>query len=112
MLNLLPFRHSQCSKYRHQFLRSEQTHQIIFQRNEELGFTRISLTAGTSTQLIINTAGLMPFCTNDLQTTGCLRIIVKLDIGSSTSHICSDRYGTMLTCLRNDLSLKFMEFCI
>ncbi len=50
---------------------TEQTHQIVLQRNIETGFSRISLTSGTSTQLVINTSGLMTLCTDNLQTAGC-----------------------------------------
>ncbi len=47
---------------------AEQTHQIVFQRNEELGLARVSLTTGTASQLIVDTTGLMPFGTDDAQT--------------------------------------------
>ena len=50
---------------------AEEPHEIIFQRQIETGFTRVTLTAGTTAQLVINTTGLMPFCTNDEQT-ACL----------------------------------------
>ena len=30
----------------------------------------------------------------------------KFDIGSSAGHVCRDRYGTLLTCLGNDLSFS------
>ena len=40
----------------HHLLRAEQTHQIIFQRNVEAGFSRVSLTSGTTTQLIVDTS--------------------------------------------------------
>ena len=42
---------------------AEKSHQIIFQRDEELGLTRVSLTSGTTSQLIVNSSGLMPFRT-------------------------------------------------
>ena len=66
MLNLLAVRHTQSLKHLHQTLRAEQTHQIILQRDVETGFPRISLTSGTSAQLIVNTPGLVTLCTNDL----------------------------------------------
>ena len=54
----------------------------------------------------------MSLGTDDLQTAGSLCVIVKLDIRSSTGHIGGDRYGTVLSGLCNNLSLKFMELCI
>ena len=71
MLDLFSFFYSKLGKYIHQSLGTEQTHQVILQRNIESGFSRIALTSGTSTQLVVNTTGLMTFCTDDLQSAGC-----------------------------------------
>ena len=67
MLNLLILRNAEGIKHTHQLLRTEQPHQVIFQGNIESGFTRVSLTSGTSAQLVIDTAGFMALCTDDLQ---------------------------------------------
>ena len=112
MLNLLTIRNTHCVEHIDQFFRTEQTHQIIFQRNIETGFTRISLSTGTSTQLIINTTGFMTLGTNDFQTTGSFCLIIQFDIGTTACHVSCDRYCTMYTGLRYDFSLKFMEFRI
>ena len=71
MLNLLILSYTKRCEHLHQTLRSEQTHQIVLKRNIETGFSWISLTSGTSTQLVINTSGLMTLCTDNLQTAGC-----------------------------------------
>ena len=112
MLDLLVLCNTEAAEYRHQLLGTEQTHQIIFQRNIETGFTRISLSTGTSTQLIINTTGFMTLGTNDFQTTGSFCLIIQFDIGTTACHVSCDRYCTMYTGLRYDFSLKFMEFRI
>ena len=49
MLDLLAFFYSKRLKHLHQSLRAEQSHQVIFQRNVESRFSRISLTSGTAT---------------------------------------------------------------
>ena len=109
VFDLLVLCNTKRSKNLHQSLRTEQTHQVVFQRDIETGFTRVSLTSGTSTQLVIDTSGLVTLCTDDLQTTGFSCHIVKLDIGTTTSHVCSDGNGSCLSCLCNDLCFQFME---
>ena len=71
MLDLLAFFNTQFRKYVHQPLGAEQAHQIVFQGNIESGFSRISLTSGTSAQLVINTPGLMSLRTDDLKPACC-----------------------------------------
>ena len=66
MLDLLILGYTKALEYIHQTLGTEQTHQIILQGNVEAGFTRISLTTGTTAQLVIDTAGLVTLCTDDL----------------------------------------------
>ena len=112
MLNLFTIRNTDGIEHVDQFLRSKQTHQVIFQRNVETGLTRISLSTGTTTQLVIDTTGLMTLCTDDLQTAGSFCLIIQLDIRTTTCHISRDRNRTMYTGLSNDLCLKFMEFRI
>ena len=109
MLDLLTFRNTECVENVHQLLRTEQTHQIVFQRNEELGLTRISLTAGTTAQLVINTSGFMSLCTDDLQTACSFRLVIQLNIGTTPCHVGRDRHRTVLSGAGYNLSLFFME---
>ena len=71
MLNLLSLGDTQRIKHADQTLGTEQSHQIVLQRDVELGFTGISLTSGTSAQLVINTSGFVPLGTDDFQASGC-----------------------------------------
>ena len=112
VLDLLILSYTKGSEHLHQTLRSEQTHQVILQGNVEAGFSRISLTSGTSTQLVINTSGLMTLCTDDLQTAGCSGYIIKLNISTTTCHVGCNGNCTGLTSLCYDLSLKLMELGI
>jgi len=56
MLNLLILLNTKRCEHFHQSLGTEQTHQVILKGNVETGFTRISLSSGTSTELVINTS--------------------------------------------------------
>ena len=51
-------------------LGAEHTHQVILQADIEDGATGVSLTTGTSAQLPVHTAALMPLGTDDSQTAG------------------------------------------
>ena len=49
---------------------AKQTHQIVLERQVELGLARIALTAGTATQLVVDTAGLMALGADNGQAAG------------------------------------------
>ena len=44
---------------------AEETHQVVLQREEEPGFARVALTAGTSAELVVDPAGLVPLGADD-----------------------------------------------
>ena len=66
MLDLLIFRYAEGFENAHQFFGTEESHQIVFQGNVKTGLTRVSLTAGTTAELIVDTAGLMTLGADDL----------------------------------------------
>ena len=66
MLDLLIFRYAEGFENAHQLLGTEESHQIILQGDVEAGLTRVSLTAGTTAKLIVDTAGLMALGADDL----------------------------------------------
>ena len=112
MFDLLSVLNTERLKDTHHALRAEQTHQIILKRNVEAGLARVSLSSGTAAQLVVNTSGLMALCADDLQTAGCPRLIVQLDIGTTTGHIRRDRNGIVYTGIGNDLRFHFMELSV
>ena len=61
MNNGLAFLHPQLGQDRIQPFRSEDPHQVIFQRQEEGRPTRVALTARTAAQLIVDAAAFMAF---------------------------------------------------
>ena len=66
VLDLLIFRYAEGFENAHQFFGTEESHQIVFQGNVKTGLTRVSLTAGTTAELIVDTAGLMTLGADDL----------------------------------------------
>ena len=96
----------------HCFFGAEQTHQIIFQRDVETGFTGVTLTTGTTAQLVIDTSGFVTFCTDDLQTTQFGNTFAQLDIRTTTCHVCRNGNSIFLTCQCNDFRFLCMIFRI
>ena len=109
MLDFLILRNTESVKHTDQTLRSKQTHQIIFQGNVELGFTRISLTAGTASQLVINTSGFVTLCTDDLQTADFSCHVIKLNIRTTACHVGCNGNRSVYTGIGNDFRFQFME---
>ena len=112
VLNLLSFRHAHGVKHIHQPLGTEQLHQVIFQGNVEAGFTRVSLTAGTSAQLVIDSSRLMALCADDLQSAQGSGLLVQLDIGTTAGHVGRDGHGAVYTGIGHDLRFHLMELRI
>src|SRR5690606_35775235 len=67
----------------------KQSHQVVLQRNKKLRASRIPLTTSPATQLSVHPTGVVPFCSDDRQTSGCLHFLTDLDIRTPTSHIGS-----------------------
>ena len=112
MLNCLPLRESKGVENAHQSFRTEETHQIILQGNEKSGFTRVSLTAGTSAELVIDTAGFMPLRSNNHQTAQLGNTFAQLDIRTTAGHVGSNGNGPGLSGLSDNLSFHLMKLGI
>src|SRR5690606_7494637 len=56
----------------------EDAHEVVFQRQIEPAGTRVALTAGATTQLVVDTTGLMAFAGNDVQAAGVQHLLVAL----------------------------------
>ena len=112
MLDLLILGHSQGIKHAHQLFRAKQAHQVVFEGNKELGFTWISLSPRTSTELIVDTPRLMTLRANDLKPACFLGSFVQFNIRTTARHIRSNGNCAMHSRLGHDLRLNLMELCI
>ena len=112
MLNLLPLGNTQCGKHGNQTFRAEQSHQIILQGNVEFGLTGVSLTSASTTQLIIDTSGLVTLRTDNLQSACRLRLCIQLNIRTTACHVGSDGNCPMNTRICYNLRLQLMELRI
>ncbi len=70
--------------------RAEQTHQVVFERDEELRRTRVALASGASAQLAVDTAAFVAFGADDGQTSGLLDFGRELDVGTAARHVGGD----------------------
>ena len=93
-------------------IRAEEAHQLILQRDKEDGRPRVPLTSCTTTQLAVNSAGLMSLSADDSETARSLHLRRELDIGTTTGHIGGNGYRTGLTRLGDDVCLLLEELCI
>ena len=109
MLNLLPFRDAKRVKHGNHAVGTEQPHQIVFQRDKELGFAGITLTTASTTQLVVNTSGLMPLRADDHKTARRSRLLVQLDIRTTTRHVGGDGNCAVNAGVRHDLRLQLVE---
>ena len=91
-------------------IRGKQTHNLVFERHIEHGRTRVTLTAGTTAQLTVHTAGLVTLGTDDSQTAGCFHFRAQLDVGTTTCHVGGNGNNGALTCLCYNIRLLLVEF--
>ena len=87
-------------------LTAEADHQIILYRDKESGFTRITLTAGTSAQLVVDTPGFMPFGTKHAQTAQFPDTLAELDVGTAAGHVGGDGNRALLACFGDDFGFS------
>src|SRR5690349_6458535 len=83
-------------------IRRKDTHQGILERNEKLRLSRITLSSGAATQLIIDASRFMSFGTKNEKSSGgfdtlcllrCRRISTKLYVDAATCHVGRYRDG-------------------
>src|SRR5665213_2331548 len=70
--------------------RTEQTHQVILERNKELGRTRVALPACTAAKLAVNPSRLVALGTHNSQTACIFNTRAQLDVCTTAGHIGSD----------------------
>ena len=101
------FIHNACD-----IITAKETHQIIFQRQEEFRGTRVTLTSATTTQLVIDTTAFVTFGTNDVQATKFRYAFAQHNVSTTTCHISSNGNCAVLTSMRNNLCFLFVVLSV
>ena len=57
---------------------TEDTHQVVFERQEELGMAGIALTAGAAAELVVDAAAFMALRAQHVETAGGERLFLEL----------------------------------
>ena len=68
-----------------------------------MGCTGVTLTGGTTTQLPVDTSGVMARTAEDQQTAQFFHTLAQFDVRTTACHVGGDRDRTALTGTRHDL---------
>ena len=72
--------------------RGKDTHQVVIERQKEDAGTIIALSACTAAKLVVDTPGLMPLCTENMQPAQGSDPFAQFDVGSATGHVRRNRH--------------------
>ena len=115
-LNSFTFLKAKTVHYARNTLRCEQTHKLIFERYIENRRTWVSLSTSTTTQLTVNTTAFVSFCTYNCKTTSIFYFLRKLDVGTTSRHVCCNSNGTFtvftLSCFSHNECFLLVKFSI
>jgi hypothetical protein len=107
-------------------LRTEETHEIIFERQEELARAWISLTSRASAQLPVDAPRFVALRSDDVQTAHLIHVDIlsvrilhdtrlrgrdafaKFDVGSAAGHVRRDGDRARLSGIRDDLGFTLV----
>ena len=87
---------------------TEDTHEVVLERDIEAGEAGVALASGTAAQLVVDSAGLMALGADDIQAAGSPGGVVELDIGTTACHVGGDGHTPVLTGMGDDLCLDLM----
>lgn len=99
-------------EHREELVASEYSHDIITRRYEKLAHTWITLTTGTTTELVVDATCFVFFRTEDSETSELDDTFAELDVGTSTSHIRGYRDRILLPCFCYDFGFTSILFGI
>ena len=88
---------------------AEQAHQIVFERDEEVGRTGIALARATAAQLAVDAAGFVAFGADDVQAAELGDAGAEFDVGAAAGHVGGDGDGAALAGAGDDLGLLLVE---
>ena len=67
-------------------LGAEDPHQIVFERQEELGGAGVALAAGAAAQLVVDAPALVPLGADDEEAAGLRALLRRLDLGCGSGR--------------------------
>ena len=102
VLDGLAFLHAQLFHESGNAFRTEDAHEVVFQRQIEAGGTGVALTTGAAAQLIVDAAAFMAFRTENVQAAEFLHALAEHDVGAAAGHVGGDGHMSLLTGLRHD----------
>ena len=77
-------------------IRTKQTHQVVFERDEKVGGAGIALAGATASQLAVDAAGFVAFGADNVQAAGFRHARPEFNIGAAAGHIGGDGDGAAL----------------
>ena len=85
---------------------------MVFKRYVEYTTTDVALSTSTPSQLTVNASRFVSFCTNNRKSACSLYFIRELNVGTTTSHIRSNRHDARSTSLGYDISFLLVQLSI
>ncbi len=73
----LAFLKAELGEHAAELVRSEDAHQVVFERQIEFRAAGIALTAGTAAQLVVDAAAFVAFGADDIEAAGCERFFLQ-----------------------------------
>ena len=73
----LVFLQAELGQHAVELVGAEDAHQVVFERQEELGVARVALAAGTAAQLIVDAAALVPLGAEHVKAAGGERLLLQ-----------------------------------
>src|SRR5260221_10176847 len=81
--------------------------QIILERNEEAGYSRIALASGAAAKLVVDTAAFVPIRADNVQSAQFRHAFSELDIDTAPGHVRGNSHGASLAGAGDDGGLFF-----
>ena len=102
VLDGLAFLHPQLLHQPGKAVRTEETHQVVFEREVEARGAGVALTPGTAAQLVVDAAAFVAFGAEDVQAAEVDDAFTELDVRAAARHVGGDGHLARLSGLRDD----------
>src|SRR6266571_4488637 len=88
--------------------RTEDLHQVVLERDEELARTGVSLAAGAPAQLVVDAPALVALGADDVQAPHVRHALTEDDVGAAAGHVGGDGHAPGLARLGDDRGLALV----